>query len=378
MSIEVEIKKNIIEWAISRAGYEIHEYLVKNPLVNDWLNESKKPTVKQLEKFSNNVNVPFGYMFLDSPPEEELEFPFFRTGKGVTNKVSLNVYDAVQLIERRQAWLTEYLINEGYDKLDFVGKFNKNSKAKEIVTDIRKTLNLNKNWASIHNTWERALDHLALVIEESGIIINFSGVVENNNKRTINVEECRGFVLVNEYAPFMFVNAADAKAAQMFTIIHELAHIWIGVSAGFDIKNMLPANDPVEKLCDEVAAEFLVPEDYFINVWKEEKDFKKINRIFKVSPIVVARRALDLNLIAKEDFFQFYNNYLKEIQDREDARGSGGNFYATTKKRISLRFATYINNAVKENKLLYRDAYRLTGLKGSTYAKFVNEYLFQA
>ena len=233
------------------------------------------------------------------------------------------------------------------------------------------------NWASSHNTWEKALEFLVIQIEEKGIVVNFSGIVGNNTRRTIDVEECRGFVLVDEYAPFMFINAADAKAAQMFTIIHELAHIWIGQSAGFDIKQLIPFNDPIEILCDQVAAEFLVPQDYLIKIWQEEKDFEKLNRIFKVSPIVVARRALDLGLIPRNDFFKFYNDYISRINIQKLNKGSGGNYYATAKKRVSLRFAGFVNNAVKEQKLLYRDAYKLTGLKGDTYAKFIKEYLYQ-
>jgi len=377
MATRIDINRNIIEWAITRAGYEIHEYLMSNPIVKEWLDNSKKPTVKQLENFSKNVHVPFGYMFLNEPPQEELKIPFFRTGKGITNQVSLNVYHAVQIVQKRQAWLTDYLINEGYDKLDFVGRMNIDSPVNEIVLDIRKTLSLQLNWASKHNNWERALEHLTLQIEEAGIIMNFSGVVGNNNRRKITVEECRGFVIVNEFAPFMFINSADAKAAQMFTIIHELAHVWVGQSAGFDFTNMLPANDPIEILCDNVAAEFLVPKDYLISIWNEEKNFKKLNRIFKVSPIVVARRALDLGLISKSRFFSFYNSYINEFKNKKKQQGGGGNFYATAKKRISLRFASYINNAVNENKLLYTDAFKLTGLKGGTYTNFIKEHLYQ-
>lgn len=374
----VDINKDLIEWAIIRAGHEIQEFLIENPKVNDWLTTSKKPTIKQLETFSKNVHVPFGYLFLEAPPEEELNFPFFRTGRSTTKSVSLNVYDAVQIVQNRQDWLSEYLREEGFDPLAFVGKFRLDTPYKEIVNDIRKTLGLQPNWASCHGTWEQALDFLAIQIEETGVIINFSGVVGNNTRRTIKVEECRGFVLVDEYAPFMFINAADAKAAQLFTIIHELAHIWLGKSAGFDMKQLLPADDPLESLCDQVAAEFLVPEGYFVKAWQEEKDFLKLKRIFKVSPIVLARRALDLGLIPKKEFFAFYKHYISGVDHFKLSRGSGGNFYATAKKRVSLRFAGFVNNAVKEQKLLYRDAYRLTGFKGDTYSSFMKEHLYQA
>ena len=164
---------------------------------------------------------------------------------------------------------------------------------------------------------------------------------------------------------------ADAKAAQMFTIIHELAHVWLGKSAGFDNANLLPADDPLELLCDKVAAELLVPEIYFIKKWETSQNFNYLSRIFKVSPIVIGRRALDLKLITFPRFMQFYNEYMNEIKERKDRQSSGGDFYATTKKRISLRFAAFVNNAVKENKLLYRDAYKLTNMKGETYNKFI-------
>ena len=140
---------------------------------------------------------------------------------------------------------------------------------------------------------------------------------------------------------------------------------------------MLPADDPTEILCDKVAAEFLVPENFFIEKWKSSQNIKYLSREFKVSPIVIARRALDLVLISKPQFFDFYNDYISIFKNKKENQSPSGNFYATTKKRISLRFASYVNNAVKENNLLYRGAYKLTSLKGNTYEKFINEYLYQ-
>ncbi|WP_318343186.1 ImmA/IrrE family metallo-endopeptidase [Flagellimonas baculiformis] len=378
MATRIEnINPEIINWAITRAGNDLDEFYVDNPNVLEWIKGEKKPTIKQLENFTHKVHVPFGYMFMKEPPSEELPIPFFRTGAAPRNKVSLNVYHTIQIIKDRQIWLTKYLQESGYSDLGFVGKYNDNSDYKEIANDIRNALNLQINWASKLSTWEQALDYLTLQIEEIGIIVNFNGIVGNNTRRNISVEECRGFVLVNKKAPFLFINSADAKAAQMFTLIHELAHIWLGESAGFDNKQMLPADDPTEILCDKVAAEFLVPEIFFREKWKSSQNIKYLSRIFKVSPIVIARRALDLGLISKPVFFEFYDNYIAEFKDKKENQNSGGNFYATAKKRISLRFASYVNNAVKENNLLYRDAYKLTSLKGNTYEKFINEYLYQ-
>lgn len=376
MSIRIEnIKKEIIEWAILRNGSRPEDFYVQNPNVEKWIKGEKNPTVKQLEDFTHKVHVPFGYMFLQNPPEETIPIPFFRTAKNHNAEVSLNIFNTIQILQERQNWLTEYLEELDFPDLSFVGKYSVDDNYLEIVNDIRKTLNLNFDWANNQNNWELALNYLTNQIEEAGIIVTFNGVVGNNTKRPISVEECRGFVIVNNKAPFLFINAADAKAAQMFTIVHELAHVWLGESAGFDNQNLLPANHPLEIICDKIAAEFLVPENYFLNKWNTTQNFQYLSRIFKVSPIVIARRALDLNLITKDDFFAFYNSYMQAVALKKENQGSGGDFYATSKKRISLRFASFVNNAVKDNKILYRDAYKLMNLKGETYTKFITEFL---
>ena len=376
MKTEVDINTDILSWAIERAGYDVREFEVKFPKVSEWLEKQKKPTVRQLEDFARKVHLPFGYLLLDEPPEEEVPIPFFRTYQTRTDKVSLNVYDTILLYQKRQQWLQQYFRDNDFDKPDFVGRFKGETDFRTIVKDIRAELNLNTEWAGNQPNWEKALDHLTQLVENKGIIVAFNGVVGNNTKRPIPVEECRGFVLVDDTAPFMFVNSRDSKAAQMFTIAHELGHIWTGKSAGFDFRQMQPAGDANEKLCDKIAAELLVPEDIFIQKWAATNDFKTLARHFKVSPIVVARRALDTGKISKTAFFSFYNNYLEDVRDKKNRQESGGDFYKTAKKRLSRRFLTHVDRAVRENYLLVRDAYHLTGLKGSTFRELMSNQLY--
>lgn len=374
MRTEVNINANMLTWAIARAGYDLQEFVAKVPNVEKWIKREKKPTVKQLEDFSKKVHLPFGYLFLLNPPEEKLPIPFFRTNIPQATKVSVNVYDTILLVQQRQDWLREYLKDNDFKRLPFVGKFKNNENVAAIVTDIRKQLGLQENWASQYDTWEESLNILTHKTEEAGIIAMFNGIVENNTHRPIEVEECRGFVLVDEFAPFMFVNNSDSKAAQMFTIVHELAHIWTGHSAGFDFRKLKPADNPIEILCDKVGAEFLVPQNAFNEVWQKNPTIKYCSRFFKVSEIVIARRALDTGKITQQQFYDFYDEYINREYVKKENQGGGGDFYATTKKRLSMTFAAHVNNAVKEGKLLYRDAYRLTSLKGDTYQTFFTQH----
>ena len=372
MGVRIEVNRDILVWALSRASCKQEEIDTRFPQVKLWMSGQKKPTIKQLAGFSSKTHLPFGYLFLDKPLKEKNPIPYFRT-EG-ESKVSLNVLDTIKLLQNRQVWLRNYLQENEYRPQTFVGRFKNENDCKIIVEDIRKVFQLSENWASDFRTWSKTLEHLAKRTEEVGIIATFNSVVGNNTHRKIEVEECRGFVLVDDYAPFMFVNSADAKSAQLFTIVHELAHIWIGLSAGFDLRRMLPANDTKERLCDKVAAEFLVPERLFNTVWNKLQDFNRLPQYFKVSPIVIARRALDLGKIQQETFFRFYNEYQK--QEYTKRKGTDfADFYALQKKRLGLKFAKSVGQAVREGKLLYRDAYHLTGLFGKSYQKFVSSYL---
>lgn len=98
------------------------------------------------------------------------------------------VYDTILLMQQRQDWLKEYLKDNEFKPLPFVGKFRENQNYREIVADIRQTLNLPDEWASAFKTWQEALEHLTRKMEDIGINIVFNGVVENNTSRPIKVE----------------------------------------------------------------------------------------------------------------------------------------------------------------------------------------------
>lgn len=373
--VKVDVSPGVLQWAAHRAGKE-DQIKLEFPNWDKWVSNEKQPTLKQLENVAKATSTPLGFFFLPAPPVERLPLPHYRTTDDrPTNNPSPNLLDTVHTMQRRQDWMRDYLIDIGFDPLDFVGVSNVNQSAKEIAVAIRKRLGLEHGWAATCRTWQDALRMLLQKIEEIGILAVVNGIVGNNTRRKLDVEEFRGFVLVDRYAPLIFVNGADGKAAQMFTLAHELAHIWLGASAAFDLQQLQPADNETEKKCNIVAAEFLVPEaelrQYWIGIRHDEERFQLIARKFKVSEVVAARRVLDLGLITQSDFFDFYQNrYLRGLQEAPDT--SGGDFYAVQPYRISRRFARAVISATAEGKLLYQEAYRLTGVKGKTFAELAS------
>ena len=378
MTRRIDIPPDLIVRAIERAGYVVEEFVASYKPAAKWLIGDRQPTVRQLQDFSKKVRVPFGYLLLKKLPEDHLPIPFFRTAtNSTTRNVHPAVHDMVRLLLERQDWLANYLRENGEAPLPFAGRFQLGKVSDDkLAEDIRATLGLSLGWAKSYPNYSQALRGLVSAVEAAGIYVTFNGVVGQNNHRPIPVDVCRGFVLVDKYAPFVFVNNSDYKGAQLFTLMHELVHIWLGESAGFDLRGILPADDPLEQCCNRVAAELLVPASVLLEEWTLTTDFHALAKQFKVSPVVVARRALDLNLINKESYFEFYRTYIAKIEllkkqkSQSDDKVSG-NYYNTMGVRLSPRFLSWIDTAVHQGKLTYLNAYRLTGLKGNTYAEMM-------
>ena len=128
-----------------------------------------------------------------------------------------------------------------------------------VASEIRQTLHFDIGERGQARTWMDALRLFVDLAEKIGILVMVSGVVGSNNKRTLEPEEFRGFTLVDNLAPLIFINARDTKAAQMFTLAHELAHIWVGESGVSDTQAVEKPDEQTERWCNQVAAELLVP-----------------------------------------------------------------------------------------------------------------------
>jgi len=315
--IRVAVTKGVLRWALDRSELSEDDLQRKFPKIRQWLTRESQPTLRQLESLAKSTLTPLGFFFLKEPPEERFPIPYFRTlGDEASYGHSPDLLETIHTMQRRQAWMREFLVDLGQEPLAFVRSARPDEPAASVGQRIRNALGLSIGWASRQRTWTDALNLLRETMENKGILVVVNGVVGNNTHRKLDPDEFRGFILVDEFAPMVFVNGADGKAAQMFTLAHELAHVFFGSSAAFDLREMSPANDPMEQACNRVAAEFLVPEQQIRKIWPSLKGkperFQSIAREFKVSELVAARRALDLRLIIRDEFLTFYHDYVTD------------------------------------------------------------------
>lgn len=365
----------MLTWARERSRLGLTFFDQRFPKLEQWERGDAKPTFKQLESFAKATHTPIGYLFLPEPPEERLPIRDLRTIVHGPARPSPDLLDTIYAMQRRQDWLRDDRREGEAEPLEFVGSARLGDEPSAVGREMRRIVGIDEGWASAVSTWEGAVSDLRRRIEQLGVMAIVNGVVGNNTHRKLNVAEFRGFALTDPYAPLIFVNGDDAKSAQMFTLAHELAHVWLGSEgegvSGFD--GIFPGDARVEKFCDQTAAEFLVPVRELKARWREvmgeSQPFELLARRFKVSPIIIGRRAMDLRLVDRQSFFEFYETYTKRERQRAGQAG-GGDFYQNQNTRVGASFATSVIGAALEGRLSFKEAYDLTGLRGGAFQEY--------
>ena len=362
--IRVDIKPELLSWARERAGLEIDALAHRFPKLMAWEQGAAKPTLKQLENFAKATHTPIGFLFLQDPPVEKIPIPDFRTIRNeAIARPSPDLLDMIYVCQQRQEWYRDFSRAERILPLAFVGSASLNSGVESTAAMMRRALRFDLEQRRRAPTWTDALRLFIAQADEAGIMVMCSGVVLNNNTRGLDPEEFRGFALSDNLAPLVFINGADTKAAQMFTLAHELAHVWLGQSAVSDSQASLVPEHQVERWCNKVAAEFLVPLEMLKNEYDPRSTMRAsldgLARRFKVSTLVIMRRIHDAGGLTREEFWNAYERELMRLM--AISKKEGGNFYLTQAARVSKRFARALVVSTLEGQTLHRDAFRMLG-----------------
>lgn len=254
-----------------------------------------------------------------------------------------------------------------YQTLEFVGSVTLQDDPVEVAESMRQTLNLSIEERRQLPTWTEALRQLIARAEDAGVLVMASSIVGSNAHRQLEVEEFRGFVLADDTAPVVFINAADSKAAQMFTLAHELAHLWLGESGISNPEAGRIEDQSIERWCNSVAAELLAPLEEIRQEYSAEKPLletmQQLARSFKVSTLVVLRRLFDAGYIDQKTLWKSYREELDRIRKLDTGESGGGSFYRTLGARTSKRFARAVLSSTLEGQTLFQDAFRMLGVR---------------
>jgi len=382
------ISGEVLRWARRRADIQPEQlasaigkgYTASHVL--SWESGESFPTFRQAEIIADKLHVPFGILFMENPPELSLPIPDLRTVSGEPpERLSLNFLEVINDCLVRQFWYADELTFQGVRSLPFVGRFNLADDINGIAADITSVLEINDDLRRRCSSWEEFLTELVDRSERVGVLIMRSSVVRHSTRRGLPVREFRGFAISNPLAPLVFINTKDARSAQIFTLAHELAHIWIGQSgiSNSDPKRRIGdyASD-IERFCNRIAAQVLVPDFNMASHWDAaetaEANIQRIASFHRVSRTVVAIRARDTGRISFDTASRIIDGETAAFMHRRIAaseREGGPSFWAIFGPRNSARFTRTLVDAVIQGRVFYKDAATLLGTKVSTLRRFL-------
>ena len=338
-SILALVTPSVMKWAREQAGFDIPTAAQRigrpEADIQAWESDTitVQPSLAQARKAAEVYRRALAVFYLPEPPKGCQVIRDFRHLPDVSLQVfSPELMQVIHLLEYRQEWLREWRIEEGEKKIDFIGSLAINMAPEKVAGEMRNKLGVDFKEHFKCRTREDTLLLWIRYAEALGINICRQG--------DIACEEARGFVLTDEYAPFVYINSSDAKVAQLFTLIHELVHLWLNLPGISNLEGIgrtgKTENDRIEIFCNKVASLVLLDDKLFLEKWVKtnkndtlEKRIAVVANIVKVSDEVVARRLLDKSIITIDKYVdlrrQFRERWLQLKKDvkikRQDSKG---------------------------------------------------------
>lgn len=379
------INGEMLRWAIERAdtsSAELAKAMKRDPdQIRNWMAGDSHPTFRQAQDAARRLRVPFGFLFVDGPPDDDLPIPDFRRvhGAPVSAEPSVDLRDVIADVLRKQEWFADYQRDRLESPLSFVGSFTVQDNPTAVAADMADRLEF-EHRARRESQRDGFLREFSRSAQGIGILVMRSGIVGANTSRPLSVEEFRGFAISDPFAPAVFVNGNDAVAAQVFTLAHELAHIWVGATG---ISNLGPGSGDedlaIEEFCNRVAGDLLVPWHRVEAAWSGDDDqlgalIQELAQVFHVSTVMVARQLWEHGAIGRERFFEIYGEEASKWQAERKREGpSGGNPYLTAGVRNSHLLSEAVIESMRASQTTVRDASRLLGMKPKNFSRYLTE-----
>ena len=328
MPDKANITPHVFQWARESARITRETAAAKVSVsadkLKEWEEGNNQPTIRQAQILAKAYRRPFALFFLPEIPKDFQPLQDFRK-KGSKALGTASIF-IIREIQQKQAWISEVIEENNEDKLPFVGKFSTNNSPQFVADDILKVLNIDPlNYHSdnpIREWIEKA--------ELNGIFISRTSFI--HTKLRLDREEIQGFVISDPFAPFVFINSDDWNASQLFTLVHELAHIWIaesGISNEIE-SELINKNEfnSIELFCNQVAADALIPAQFIksrkTNIFNSLKEIFTVSKSLGVSSFAFLVRALNLNIIPlniyqklKTEAESEYKEFLKREEEKK-------------------------------------------------------------
>ena len=362
----------VIEWACQRSKKSLGDMTKEFPKIKEWGQGDVLPTLGQLHKFARKTYIPIDYLWRkEPPPPDKVSLPDMRTVKNRDiPEPSLELLETVHLCQWRQEWYRDYFRRMSNSFCEFVNTASTETPTKEVADKMRGLLNLPV--VPSKGSWEDRVSQLTERAEAIGVLVMRSSMVRSHH-RSLDPKEFRGFALVDDQTPLVFINGKDSKGAQAFTLIHELAHLWLGETALSGSEYPGDSDKEQEQWCNQVAAEFLAPEDSLEERYRptNDNDFmdevQNLSKLYKVSTLVMLIRLKSLGKVKDATFRISYRAEEEKISEALK-KNKGGNADTTRYRQIneaSPSLCRAVISSVGGGEITFKEAYDLLGVSNT-------------
>lgn len=375
----VEIQPGLLRWAIEESQLPFDEVKEKFPSIDAWIGKSLDPTYNQVKKLADFLHVPFGYLFLDEPPEKDILLAEFRAIANKKPMMSKNLEDTLLEMTLKQNWMREYRKNQDNEPLEFVGKYP-DANPEDVKHFIYNTLSIRNYWSENAKTYGDAFAILKRQLGELGVLIMQSGTVNANTHRKLDIHEFRGFMLLDPFAPLIFINSNDSRAGMIFTIMHEFIHILIGDEDIFDTDDEF-SHSGMEKVINHITSTILIPDDVLVKYDFSTDHFlqtlDEVAKKLKVSTLSLAVRLKQKRQISQAQLDEVRTQSIENFEKFASLEKKGNpDFFRVQNSKLSPFFSEAVINQSLTGEIPFTEAYRLLGVKGTSFEKF-KEYFFK-
>ena len=363
MADKAYITPNVLKWARESARMTEETAAAKASVTVDRLKEweagESQPTIRQAQTLAKAYKRPFALFFLPEIPRDFQPLQDFR--KPGSKTLTTSSIFIIREIQQKEAWISDVYSENQEEKLAFVGRYSIKDNPQAVANDILETLKINPGSYKTDNPIKEWID----AAETNGIFVSRTSFIHSRLK--LDSEELQGFAIADPYAPFVFVNSDDWNAPQLFTLVHELAHIWIaetGISNEVEPEIRHKGKfHPVELFCNEVAANALMPIEIVSSFdtvsFQNLKDVYKVARQLGVSSFALLVRALKLNIISAPHYQKLkkhadidYAEFLKreaekKAKQKEKDQPGGPNYFLLQLNRNSRLFTQTVLDAFR-------------------------------
>ncbi|MEX0608900.1 MAG: XRE family transcriptional regulator [Balneolaceae bacterium] len=361
---QANINPKLLTFSRERMGYEISVIAGKVPVKEErwvqWEKGEAKPSTKQLMKIAEKLDRTPAFFYLNEVPEEKEALSEFRTIKNMPlNATSPKLITAIREAKRNREQLFSFYesIKQAPQTVPQLSTLSGSvqDQSSKIREWLGVTFEMQSSWTSSSN----ALTEWKNLLEEKDIYITQFPFVE--------VDECRGFAIAEEQFPVIGINSKDSYNARVFTLIHELAHVFYrdSVLINDSLSGYFGNNQTLEQKCNRLTAEILVPQNNLSNEFERDRlSLREVNRLsnkFRVSGYVILIRLRKLNYITQNEYADLVPNF--SFYDQSSGGGNSGNPYynqIVRKGKLYLKaaFQNYFNDQINVAELA-----NLTGWK---------------